>query len=63
MIIEGRTITTLAELKEFADAAIALAKVDPTLVRLSLPMSLRLCETNTGGHNKLYDILPMVERH
>jgi hypothetical protein len=42
MIIEGRTITTLEELKDFCDAAIRQAKIDPAQVRLSKPVALRL---------------------
>lgn len=57
MIIEGRTISTLAELKDFADAAIAQAKVDPSKVLLNRPFALRLHERAAGtrsGYN--YDI-------
>ncbi len=54
MIIEGRTITTLAELKEFADAAIALAKLDPSSVRLQHPVALRLHEHAFDSSRKEY---------
>jgi len=42
MIIEGRTITTLAELKDFADAAVAAAKTDAEQAYLIRPLRLRL---------------------
>ena len=43
MIIEGRTITTLAELRSFVEAAERLTKaVHPHRVRLPQPVALRL---------------------
>lgn len=44
MIIEGRTVTTLAELRDFVDAAVGLTKdVNPVAVRLTAPLDLRVC--------------------
>ena len=37
MIIEGRTITNLAEMLEFCNAAVAAAHVDPSTIRLHVP--------------------------
>jgi hypothetical protein len=54
MIIEGRAITTLAELKEFCDAAIALSQRDPWTVRLRHPVALRLHEEQFNGSRKDY---------
>jgi hypothetical protein len=43
MIIEGRTITTLAELRSFVDAAERLSRdLHPHQVRLTAPLALRL---------------------
>ena len=42
MIIEGRAIHNIAELKEFCDAAIAVAKVDPSKITFAGALKLRL---------------------
>jgi len=42
MVIEGRTISTLEELREFCDAAIAASKVDPARIRLTRLLCLRV---------------------
>jgi len=34
MIIEGRTITTIEEMREFCDAAVAVTHADPAAIRL-----------------------------
>jgi len=36
-VIEGRTITNLAEMLEFCNAAVAAAHVDPSTIRLHVP--------------------------
>lgn len=51
MIIDGRTLTTLAELKVFVDDAVAQAKVDPARVRFVRALSLRL-HKRTGEHKR-----------
>ncbi len=37
MIIEGRTITTIAEMQEFCAAAVAATHDDPSTIRLHAP--------------------------
>ena len=40
MIIEGRTITTLAEMLEFCEAAVARTHADPSTIRLHVPQDI-----------------------
>jgi len=40
MIIEGRTITTVAEMLEFCLAAIARTGVEPSTIRLHIPYDM-----------------------
>jgi hypothetical protein len=56
MIIEGRTITTVAELREFCDAAVAAAHTDPATVRLRVPQNMRVAETILPDGRKVYDV-------
>jgi hypothetical protein len=41
MIIEGRTITNLAEMLEFCNAGVAATHADPSTVRLHIPQDMR----------------------
>jgi hypothetical protein len=56
MIVEGRTITTLAELQEFCEAAIAVAHADPADVRLHIPQGMRVTELTRPDGAKVYDV-------
>ena len=56
MIIEGRTITNLAELQEFCDAAVAATHADPADVRLQIPQGMRVFETTLPTGAKVYDL-------
>jgi hypothetical protein len=56
MIIEGRTITTMAELQEFCAAVVASSHVDPARIRLKVPQDMRLDETTRADGRKIYDV-------
>ena len=56
MIVEGRTITTLAELQEFCDAAVAAAHADPSDVRMHTPQNMRVTEVTRPDGAKVYDV-------
>ena len=57
MIIEGRTITNLAEMLEFCNAAVAAAHVDPSTIRLHVPQDMRVAEHELADGRKVYDVL------
>ena len=58
MIIEGRTIATIAELQEFCEAAVARTHADPSSIRLHVPQDMRVAEiTLADGRIKVYDVL------
>ena len=57
MIIEGRTITNIAEMLEFCEAAVAAAHVDPSAIRLHVPQDMRVAETTLADGSKVYDVL------
>ena len=44
MIIEGRTIKTIAEIQEFSAAAVAATHADPSTIRLHVPQDMRVAE-------------------
>jgi len=56
MIVEGRTITTLAELQEFCDAAVAAAHADPSDVRMHTPQNMRVTEVTRPDGAKVDDV-------
>ena len=56
MIVEGRTITNLAELQEFCEAAAAAAHADPATVRLHTPQNMRVTEVTRPDGAKVYDV-------
>ena len=57
MIIEGRTITTIAEMLEFCAAAVAATHADPSAIRLHIPQDMRVAEITLAGGRKVYDVL------
>ena len=57
MIIEGRTITTVAEMLEFCKAAVAAAHVDPSTIRLHIPQDMRVAEITLADGRKVYDVM------
>jgi hypothetical protein len=57
MIIEGRTITTVAELREFCDAAVAAAHADPASIRLRTPYDMRVNEIERADGSKVCELL------
>jgi D-alanyl-D-alanine dipeptidase len=57
MIIEGRTITTVAELQEFCAAAVAATHADPATIRLHVAQDMRIAETTRTDGRKVYDVL------
>jgi len=57
MIIEGRTIKTLAELREFCDAAVARSHADPASIRLHVPHDMRVNEIERADGSKVCELL------
>ena len=57
MIIEGRTITTVAEMLEFCKAAVASSHADPSAIRLHVPQDMRVAETVRADGRKVFDVL------
>ena len=57
MIIEGRTITNLAEMLEFCKAAVAATHADPSAIRLHKPQDVRVAEHELADGRKVYDVL------
>jgi hypothetical protein len=55
MIIEGRTITTVAEMLEFCNAAVEQTRADPSTIRLHIPQ-MRVTETTLRDGRKVYDV-------
>ena len=55
-IIEGRTITTIEEMREFCDAAVAVTHADPAAIRLRFPQGMRVTETTGPDGMKVYDV-------
>jgi hypothetical protein len=55
-IVEGRTITTLAELQEFCAAVVEKAHADPADVRLRTAQGMRVFETTAANGKKVYDL-------
>ena len=56
MIVEGRTITTLAELQEFCAAAAEKAHTDPAEIRLRTAQDMRVTETTAANGKKVYGL-------
>ena len=56
MIVEGRTITSIEEMQEFCDAAVAAAHADPSDIRLHIPQGMRVTETTLPNGRKVYDV-------
>ena len=56
-IVEGRTITNLAEMLEFCQAAVAAAHADPSAIRLHVPQDMRVAEITRADGSKVYDVL------
>ena len=57
MVIEGRTITTVAEMLEFCLAAIARTGVEPSTIRLHIPYDMHVDEITLSDGSKIYDLL------
>jgi hypothetical protein len=60
-LVEARTIRNIEELREFCDAAQALAKIDPALIRLASPLDLTLVDQQAASGRSVYDVL--VKKH
>lgn len=52
MIIDGRTIATLEDLREFTDTAIRMCKTDPATVKFGWPIILRVHQYHKGNVTK-----------
>ena len=52
-IVEGRTITTIEEMREFCDAAIAATHTDPAAIRLRFPQGMRVTKNRPGRQEGL----------
>ena len=57
MIIEGRTIKTIAEMQEFCAAAIAATHADPSTIRLHKSQDMRVAEITLADGSEVYDVL------
>jgi hypothetical protein len=57
MIVEGRTITNVAEMLEFCLAAIEKTYADPSTIRLHIPQDMRVDEITLADGRKVYDVL------
>ena len=57
MIIEGRTITNVAEMLEFCLAAIARTGVEPSAICLRVPQDMHVDEITLSDASKVYDVL------
>ena len=57
MIIEGRTIRTIAEMQEFCAAAVAATHADPSTIQLHIPQDMRVAEITRADGSKVYDVL------
>ena len=53
MIIEGRTINTIAEMLEFCQAAVAASHADPSAIRLHVPQDMRVAEITRADGSKV----------
>ena len=57
MIIEGRTITNVAEMLEFCLAAIAQTGVEPAAICLHVAQEMRVAEIALRDGSTAYDVL------
>jgi hypothetical protein len=57
MIIEGCTITNLAEMPEFCNAAVAASRAETSDIRLHVPQDMRVAQTTRADGRKVYDVL------
>ena len=57
MIVEGRTIKTIAEMQEFCAAAVAATRADPSTIRLHKPQDMRVAEIPRADGSKVFDVL------
>ena len=57
MIIEGRTITNVAEMLEFCLAAIAQTGIEPSAICLHVAQDMRVAETTRADGRKVFDVL------
>ena len=57
MIMEGWTITNVAETLEFCLAAIAQTGVEPTAICLHVAQEMRVAEITLKDGSKAYDVL------
>ena len=55
-VVEGRTITTLKELQEFCEAAVAVTDADPAAIRLNVPQGMRITQTTLPTGAKVFDL-------
>ena len=56
MLVESRTITTVAELLDFCLAAVAAAGVPPADIRMHIPQDMRVTEVTRRDGHKVYDV-------
>ena len=57
MIIEGRTITNVAEMLEFCLAAIAQTGVEPAAICLHVAQDMRVAEVTLRDGSTSFDVL------
>jgi hypothetical protein len=56
LVIEGRTITTVEEMREFCLAAVAGTGLKPSDIPLHIAQDMRVLETTYGNGRKVYDV-------
>ena len=56
MIVEGRTITTIEEMQEFCEAAVAQTHAVPSAIRLHIPQDMRVTAVALPDGHKVYDV-------
>ena len=57
MIIEGRTVTNVAEMLEFCLAAVAETGVEPTAICLHVAQEMRVAEVTLRDGSTSFDVL------
>jgi hypothetical protein len=57
VVVEGRTITNVAEMLEFCMAAVAQTYVEPAAICLHVAQEMRVAEITLKDGSRAYDVL------
>ena len=57
VVVEGRTITNVAEMLEFCLAAVAQTYVEPAAICLHVAQEMRVAEITLKDGSRAYDVL------